>query len=191
MGPAGHQDSGRSAAELVFRTSLALLGQLTAAKELPIADILESIRMADPIPTRHNNSTPPSEPPQQLRQATMVYIRRGGQLPPLTPPYDGPYLVLERGPKFFKLQVGDREVNITVDHLKPHKGAAPATLAAPDNNISTSNITSTEKQVTFTGPASSHAGAASAHAQAAQQVRPLISDQRSEGSQVEPSFCHM
>ena len=84
------EDLGRSAAEMVFGTSLALPGQLTAAEELPIADILEAIRTANPIPTRHGNITPPSEPPQQLRQATMVYIRRGRQLPPLTPPYDGP-----------------------------------------------------------------------------------------------------
>ncbi|MBX9657126.1 MAG: DDE-type integrase/transposase/recombinase [Nitrospiraceae bacterium] len=125
------EDSGCSAAELVFGTTLALPGQLTAEEELPIAKLLESIRTAAPIPTRHGTWAPPTEPPQHLRQSNMVYIRRGGQLPPLTPPYDGPYLVLEKGPKYFKLQMGDREVNITVDRLKPHQGDGPATPAAP------------------------------------------------------------
>jgi len=125
------EDSGRSAAEMVFGTTLALPGQLTAEEELPVADILESIRTAEPIPTRHSNWVPPTEPPRHLRQATMVYIRRGGQLPPLTPPYTGPYQVLEKGPKYFKLKLGDREVNITVDRLKPHQGAEPAVPAAP------------------------------------------------------------
>ena len=60
----------------------------------------------------------------------MVYIRRGGRLPPLTP-YDRPYQVLERGTKYFQLQLGDREVNITVDRLKPHRVDAPATPVAP------------------------------------------------------------
>ena len=111
------EDSGRSTAELVFGTALALPGQLTAEEELPIANILESIRTADPIPTKHGANTPPTESPQQLRQATMVYIRRGGQLPPITPPYDGPYQVLEKGPKYIKLKLGDREANLSVDRL--------------------------------------------------------------------------
>ena len=125
------EDSGRSAAEMVFGTALALPGQLTAKEELPIADIMESIRTAEPIPTRHGSSTPPTEPPKHLRNATMVYIKRGDQLPPLMPPYDVPYLVLEKGPKYFKLKLGDREVNITVDRLKPHQGAEPVKPAAP------------------------------------------------------------
>jgi transposase InsO family protein len=58
------EDSGRSAAEMVFGTSLALPSQLTAAEELPVAKILEAIRTADPIPTHHGNITPPSEPPK-------------------------------------------------------------------------------------------------------------------------------
>jgi hypothetical protein len=57
------EDSGRSAAELVFGTTLVLPGQLTAEEELPIADILEAKRTAEPIPTRHRDKPTPTEPP--------------------------------------------------------------------------------------------------------------------------------
>jgi hypothetical protein len=59
-----------------------------------------------------------------------VYIRRGGTLPPFALLYGGPYAVLERGEKVFRLQVGDREEAVSVDRLKPHTGAEPVQLAA-------------------------------------------------------------
>jgi hypothetical protein len=42
----------------------------------------------------------------------------------LSPPYQGPYLVLASGPKFFRLQMGSREETVSVDRLKPHLGEA-------------------------------------------------------------------
>ncbi len=45
--------------------------------------------------------------------------------------YAGPYLVLERGEKVFRLQVGNREEAVSVDRLKPHTGAEPVQLATP------------------------------------------------------------
>ena len=43
--------------------------------------------------------------------------------------YAGPYLVLEKGPKVFKLLVGTKEEVITRDRLKPHVGLAPLAVA--------------------------------------------------------------
>ncbi len=51
-------------------------------------------------------------------------MRRGGALPPLTPLYVGPYEVLERADKFFRLAVGGREETVSIDRLKPH-GSGP------------------------------------------------------------------
>ena len=45
--------------------------------------------------------------PDALRVASHVYVRRGQVAPPLSPLYQGPYLVVERGPKIFKLDLGD------------------------------------------------------------------------------------
>ena len=81
--------------------------------------------------TEHAAAPPPTQPPTLLRTANMVYVKKGGQLPPLVPPYDGPYRVLEKGTKFFKVDIGGKEVSVTVDCLKPHTGAAAASPAAP------------------------------------------------------------
>ena len=45
--------------------------------------------------------------------------------------YAGPYLVLEKGPKVFKLQLGTQQEVVTTDRLKPHLGPAPPAVADP------------------------------------------------------------
>jgi len=60
-----------------------------------------------------------------------VYVRRGGSGPPLTPPYTGPFLVVERGRKVFKVQVGEEVETISVDRLKPHTGVGSFQPAVP------------------------------------------------------------
>ncbi len=60
-----------------------------------------------------------------------MYIRRGGTLPPLTPPYAGPYAVAEAGEKTFEVLVGGQRQRVSVDRLKPHTGPAPVTAAPP------------------------------------------------------------
>ncbi len=64
-------------------------------------------------------------------EASHVYIRRGGAIPLLAPLYTGPYKMLARQAKFFKLEIGGRQETVSVDHLKPHLGLAPVVLAAP------------------------------------------------------------
>ena len=66
-----------------------------------------------------------------LDGASHVYMQRGVVGPPLADNYAGPYLVLEKGPKVFKLQVGTREDVISRDWLKPHVGLAPLAVADP------------------------------------------------------------
>ena len=66
-----------------------------------------------------------------LDGATHVYLQRGVVGPPLGDNYAGPYLVLEKGPKVFKLQVRTREDVVTRDRLKPHVGLAPPAVADP------------------------------------------------------------
>ena len=44
-----------------------------------------------------------------LERDTHVYVRRGGVVQPLEDNYAGPYLVLEKDPKVFKILMGERE----------------------------------------------------------------------------------
>jgi hypothetical protein len=69
--------------------------------------------------------------PEALMNAKFVYVRRGGQTPPLTPLYSGPYEVLEAGRKVFKISIGGKIEMFTVDRLKSHLGTAPLQAATP------------------------------------------------------------
>jgi hypothetical protein len=61
----------------------------------------------------------------------VLYIRRGGAMPPLTPPYAGPYEVAEAGEKIFEVLVGSQRQRVSVDRLKLHTSPALVTAANP------------------------------------------------------------
>ena len=64
--------------------------------------------------------------PHQLWRGLLTSTcSKGGVGPPLVDNYAGPYLVLEKGPKFFKLQLGERTEEVSRDRLKPHVGQVP------------------------------------------------------------------
>ena len=63
--------------------------------------------------------SPTSTLPKELATANHVFVRRGAPGAPLSPLYDCPCQVLECGPKFFKLKVGGRLDNVSVDRSKP------------------------------------------------------------------------
>jgi hypothetical protein len=54
----------------------------------------------------------------ELLSAPLVWVRRGGLVPPLQPLYDGPSAVLCRGPCSFTIRVGSQEEVVAVSCLK-------------------------------------------------------------------------
>ena len=120
------EESGTSAGEAALGHVLAVPGQLLPTATPPAATT------APPavIPaTRCTYAEAVAAP--DLEAATHVYVRRGGVGPPLADKYAGPYLVLEKGAKFFKLQLGERAEVVTRDRLKPHVGLVPPMAAQP------------------------------------------------------------
>ncbi len=96
---------------------------------IQIDNILKNIPM-----TRHNTAADkelPEDLPQELWAADLVWVRRGGHVPPLAPLYDGPYTVLQRSLRHFRLQMGDREDNVSTSRLKPCAAGAAIPTAAP------------------------------------------------------------
>lgn len=75
--------------------------------------------MATLIPKQRNR------PPQQtfvhkdLATCTHVFVRNDTLRPALTPPYNGPFEVLKRHEKYFKIQLPTRATVISLDRLKP------------------------------------------------------------------------
>jgi len=123
------EDSNVSSAELLYGAPLILPGQPLLAAESPPPP---SGWSPTPIPTRPlSYSEVVQQLPAALQSASFVYVRRGGASPPLSPAYSGPFRVLSRSPKSFRIAIGDRVEDVSVDRLKPHTGPAPLLPAAP------------------------------------------------------------
>lgn len=114
-------------AELVYGTTLSLPSYLlvngsASPVDLPsyVHDLLELFCGLKPnsprISPRHGIFVSPD-----LQNCTHVYIRRNAFKPPLTPPYDGLFPVLEHSAKRFTVDIGGR--------LKPAFFAANISLA--------------------------------------------------------------
>ncbi|PZC82925.1 hypothetical protein B5X24_HaOG209368 [Helicoverpa armigera] len=54
-----------------------------------------------------------------LSTCTHVFVRNDATRAPLTPPYDGPYEVLKRDGKYYKIQLPLRTAVVALDRLKP------------------------------------------------------------------------
>ena len=121
-------ESGVSAAEAALGQPLVIPGQPTA----PEGTVPAALR-APPavIPATKRSYAEVAAAPSPLDSADWVYMRRGPAGTPLADKYKGPFHVLARGPKFFKLKMGEREDTVSRDRLKPHRAVAdpvPATL---------------------------------------------------------------
>ncbi|XP_055941784.1 uncharacterized protein LOC129971834 [Argiope bruennichi] len=56
---------------------------------------------------------------KDLESTSHVFLRIDRVRKPLEPPYEGPYFVISRTPKYFTLRIKNKEVNVTIDRLKP------------------------------------------------------------------------
>ena len=72
-----------------------------------------------PTDTSHHSTPEPAALPEDLLLARYVLVRRDGHQPPLSPTYDGPYVVLERSLRFFKIKIGNRIDKVSTLRLKP------------------------------------------------------------------------
>jgi hypothetical protein len=128
------EDSRVSSAELMLESPLTFPGEFLNGEEPPAEDYLQYMRVFPPIPLPTRPlvaSETVNKVPEALMHAKFVYVRRGGQAPPLTPLYSGPYEVMEAGREVFKVNIGGQVKMFTVDRLKPHLGTEPLQAAKP------------------------------------------------------------
>jgi hypothetical protein len=143
-----------SPAEAVNGAQPLLPGQFLAVEEDPspsfLSDLQGVLAGRTLLPTTHHSSPAPQELPAELLLAKHVLVRRDGHVPPLAAAYDGPFLVLERSLRFFKLQIGDRVDTVSTLRLKactspsdvpvaqpPRRGRPPAAAAERAAPVST------------------------------------------------------
>ena len=112
-------------AELVYGTTLRLPGEFfspTLAVELADpADHVTQLKLLmsklKPTPVRKQTARD-THAPDELSTCTHVFIRQDRVLTPLQQPYNGPYKVVQRFPKYYKVEVKGKTETITLDRLK-------------------------------------------------------------------------
>ena len=117
MRAALREETGVSAAEAALQQQLLVPGQLS----LPSAAVIP--------PTGRSYAQAGTTSP--LDGADWVYVAKGGAQRPMADKYSGPYKLLERGNKAWKLQVGERVDVVSRDCLKPHLGRVAPRAAMP------------------------------------------------------------
>jgi cleavage and polyadenylation specificity factor subunit 1 len=129
------EDSELSPAEAVFGSQLVLPGQFLSAPESPSPSFLQDFQGLlagrSPLQTRHHTTPAPTALPDDLLLSRFVLVRRDAVQPPLSPLYDGPFLVLERSLHFFKVRIGTRSEIISTHRLKPCHTPEDAQPAEP------------------------------------------------------------
>ena len=89
--------------------------------------------------TRDIRATPVCPQPQRnihvskdLSSCTHVFVRHDAVRKPLQQPYNGPYRVLARANKYFKIDINGRQDTVSLDCLKPAHLAATNQPTGPD-----------------------------------------------------------
>ena len=103
---------GRSAAEMIYGTTLRLPGKFTKQYTVDANTDLENY----------------SDKLQEIATCTHVFLRRIAIAPPLTAPYDGPYKVVARSGRVMKIIVKGKVETVSLDRVKPaHLECEPTT----------------------------------------------------------------
>jgi hypothetical protein len=121
------EDSDVSAAEMVYQSQLVLPNQVLL--KLHGADDFVQPKEIQLRP--RSDADEVKGPAQQLEEVEFVYVRRGPVSGPLTPTYEGPYRVVSRCGKVYRIQMGARVEAVSVDRLKPHAGSSVPQAAEP------------------------------------------------------------
>lgn len=113
-----------TAAQLVYGSTIRLPGEFLNEKvnSLPQSDfgkqLSESMQSMRPVQTANHDSSK-CFIFKNLNKATHVFVRNDKVRPALQQPYDGPYPVISKQEKYFNIQINDRNVNVSIDRLKP------------------------------------------------------------------------
>ena len=111
-----------SPAEKVYGETLAVPGEFfpsdPSSEDVSIPLLRERAGKFTPCKMTYADRTTHFHP-VALNTCKYVFLRQDAHRPPLTRPYRGPYEVLERNSKSFKLMIHGREDWVSIDRLKP------------------------------------------------------------------------
>ena len=117
---------GRSAAEMIFGTTLRLPGEFTQQNTVDANTDLDNYSDKLRVAMSRLRLCPPRETHQtnifqykEIETCTHVFLRRIAIAPPLTAPYDGPYKVVARSGRVMKILMKGKVEMVSLDRVKP------------------------------------------------------------------------
>lgn len=120
------EDLKASSAELVYGEPLKLPGEFFTPFTVPALnppDYVERLRNHITLISPTSSSTHGNHKsfylPKDIWTSEYIFLRRGPEKRSLQSPYTGPYKVIERNNKTFKIEVQGKEVTVTIDRVKP------------------------------------------------------------------------
>ncbi|XP_053699052.1 uncharacterized protein LOC128746024 [Sabethes cyaneus] len=118
------EDIKASAAEMVYGTTLRIPSEffVNNSKETNEAEFIANLRkvmrnLRVQQTSWHGNRSVFIHP--DLHSCKNVFVRNDSVRPSLSSPYEGPFEVMNRSDKFYKVNIRGRTVNISIDRLKP------------------------------------------------------------------------
>lgn len=135
-------DNALNPALMTYGTTLRVPSDFFVPTESKISDadfmrqLTKTMATLKPV-ARSNRSQEKPFVYKDLATCTHVFVRNDTVRAPLTPPYDGPYKVLQRYDKYYKIQLPLRTSVVSLDRLKP------AYIYEDSDDYTASNTTST------------------------------------------------
>jgi len=117
------EDLKATSAELVFGETMRLPGQFleerpsNSTPQTVIGKLKKTMQSLQPVIKKHGKQA--IFVFKDMAHTKKVFVRRDIMTKSLQPPYEGPYEVVSRNDKTFKIKVNGRIVVVSVDRLKP------------------------------------------------------------------------
>ena len=166
------EDAGCCPSDVVYGGQLRLPGDLISTdSSVPassgttsdfVSSLRSSLRGARPLLPVRRSPALQGHVPAALASVSHVFLRVDSVRQPLTPPYIGPFLVLERGPKTFLIDKSGKKTTVSVDRLKP-------AFLSPSSDL---RSVSPSPQVAFPGPVPRPPASAPVFSASGRRVRP-------------------
>jgi len=119
---AAWKDDLKATSAEVFGEPMKLPGQFfeeqaTSTPESVIGKLRKTMQGLRPTMKRHGRKA--TFIYKEMKDTKKVFVRQGMPTRTLQPPYEGPYEVVSRGDKTYKIRVNGKIITVTIDHLKP------------------------------------------------------------------------
>ncbi|XP_066904478.1 uncharacterized protein [Halyomorpha halys] len=83
-----------------------------------VRELQEEMRQLKPVPVNHKSSRSVFIY-KDLNRCSHIFMRTDRNKKPLEPAYEGPFRVITRFEKYFRLEIHGKDIAISIDRLKP------------------------------------------------------------------------